>query len=141
MQGRSLVPLLKGARPAWRNSFLVEYYSDKVFPRVLHMGYKSVRNERWKYIHYLELAGMDELYDLKTDPYEMKNLIHQPGAEKALAEMKKEMERLLQETSANSKNVIAEKIIGHEETGVRRGSHSKSPPVSSRHSNPLKTTR
>ena len=75
MQGRSLVPLLKGTRPAWRSSFLIEYYSDKVFPRVLQMGYKAVRNGRWKYIHYLELEGMDELYDLETDPYEMKNLI------------------------------------------------------------------
>jgi arylsulfatase A-like enzyme len=101
MQGRSLVPLLKSARPEWRNSFLIEYYSDTVFRRVLQMGYKAVRNERWKYIHYLELEDMDELYDLKTDPYEMQNLINHPGAAKALAEMKKELERLLKETSAN----------------------------------------
>ncbi len=104
MQGRSLVPLLEGKRPAWRNSFLIEYYSDKVFPRVLQMGYKAARNERWKYIHYLELEGMDELYDLKTDPYEMKNLIHQPGAARTLAAMKREMERLLKETSVNPKS-------------------------------------
>ncbi len=44
------------------------------------MGYKAVRNERWKYIRYLELEGMDELYDLKADPYELENLIHQPRA-------------------------------------------------------------
>lgn len=99
MQGRSLVPLLKGARPAWRHSFLIEYYTDTVFPRVLQMGYKTVRNQRWKYIHYLELTGMDELYDLKTDPYEMKNLINHRGASKALAQMKTEMERLLKETN------------------------------------------
>ena len=98
MQGRSLVPLLKGARPAWRNSFLIEYYSDKVFPRIVQMGYKAVRNQRWKYIHYQELDGMDELYDLKSDPYEMKNLVHEPGAKKALAELKHELERLLRET-------------------------------------------
>jgi N-acetylglucosamine-6-sulfatase len=98
MQGRSLVPLLKGQKTAWRNSFLIEYYSDKVFPRMLQMGYKAVRNRRWKYIHYLELDGMDELYDLKTDPYEMKNLIHQYGAARPLAEMKKELERFLAET-------------------------------------------
>ncbi|MEK6336169.1 MAG: sulfatase [Acidobacteriota bacterium] len=96
VQGRSLVPLLKGARPAWRNSFLIEYYSDRVFPRMAQMGYKAVRNERWKYIHYLELEGMDELYDLKADPYEMENLIHRPGAARALAEMKNEMERFAQ---------------------------------------------
>ena len=97
MQGRSLVPLLKGQKTAWRNSFLIEYFSDKVFPRIVQMGYKAVRNQRWKYIHYLELDGMDELYDLKTDPYEMKNLISQPAAARQLAAMNKELKRLLAE--------------------------------------------
>jgi N-acetylglucosamine-6-sulfatase len=64
------------------------------------MGYKAVRSGRWKYIHYLELEGMDELYDLESDPYEMKNVIAQPGAARALADMKKEMARLLKETNA-----------------------------------------
>ena len=63
------------------------------------MGYKAVRNRRWKYIHYLELSGMDELYDLKSYPYEMNNLIKDPLAAGALAEMKQEMERLLKQTS------------------------------------------
>jgi len=108
MQGRSLVPLLQDGKPPWRHSFLIEYYTDKVFPRVLLMGYRAVRTEHWKYIHYLELAEMDELYDLKTDPYEMKNLIHQPGAAKALAEMKQEMEQLLEETLATPKNAMPE---------------------------------
>lgn len=93
MQGRSLVPLLKGAKPAWRNSFLIEYYSDKVFPRMLQMGYKAVRTQRWKYIHYLELDGMDELYDLKTDPYELKNLIKEPRAATQLNAMQAELKR------------------------------------------------
>ncbi len=100
MQGRSLAPLLKGARPAWRNSFLIEYYSDKVFPRIVQMGYKAVRNQRWKYIHYLELEAMDELYDLKSDPFEINNLVTEPRAQTALAEMKRELERLLRETKA-----------------------------------------
>ncbi len=102
MEGRSLVPLLKGTKTDWRKSFLVEYYSDKVFPRVHQMGYKAVRNERWKYIHYFELEGMDELYDLKADPYEIKNIIRQPGASKIVEEMKQEMDRLL--TSSIDKN-------------------------------------
>lgn len=98
MQGKSLVPLLKGARTRWRDSFLIEYYSDRVFPRMSQMGYKAVRNERWKYIHYVELPGMDELYDLKTDPFELKNLIDDPASAQALTEVKKEMERLLKPT-------------------------------------------
>jgi N-acetylglucosamine-6-sulfatase len=104
MQGKSLVPLIKspkGGPAPWRNSILVEYYSDKVFPRVLQMGYQSVRTERWKYIHYLELSGMDELYDLHADPYEMKNLINRPRAKRALSDMKQELARLLRETGAD----------------------------------------
>ena len=93
-QGRSLVSLLKGSGSEWRTSFLIEYYSDKVFPRIQKMGYKAVRTERYKYIHYLELDGMDELYDLKADPYEMKNIINQRDAAKALEDMKRELERL-----------------------------------------------
>ena len=59
------------------------------------MGYKAVRSERWKYIHYLELDGMDELYDLKADPYEMKNIINRRDSARTLEQMKKELERLL----------------------------------------------
>lgn len=95
MEGHSLVPLLKGERTEWRKSFLVEYFSDRVFPRVYRMGYKAVRNERWKFIHYFELQGMDELYDLKADPYEMTNIINQPHAAKTVEELKRELQRLV----------------------------------------------
>jgi N-acetylglucosamine-6-sulfatase len=94
IEGRSLAPLLKNSGGDWRRSFLIEYYSDKVMPRIQKMGYKAVRTERWKYIHYLELNGMDELYDLKADPYEMRNLINRPSAAKTLEGMKRELERL-----------------------------------------------
>ena len=98
MQGRSLVPLLRGEKIPWRNSFLIEYFSDKVFPRVLDMGYQCVRTEQWKYIHYVDLNGMDELYDLKADPFERKNVIGKARARPALERMKAELDRLLQET-------------------------------------------
>lgn len=94
VEGRSLVPLLKSLDSEWRRSFLIEYYSDKVFPRIQKMGYKAVRTERWKYIHYVELEGMDELYDLKADPYEMTNIINRRDAAAALENMKRELERL-----------------------------------------------
>jgi N-acetylglucosamine-6-sulfatase len=98
VQGRSLVPLLKGERPPWRSSLLIEYYSDTVFPRIVQMGYKAVRTRQWKYIDYLELEGMDELYDLAADPFEMRNVIDLPAAVDALGMMRKEMARLLQES-------------------------------------------
>jgi arylsulfatase A-like enzyme len=45
------------------------------FPRIRNMGYQAVRTERWKYIHYLELTGADELYDLQADAFELDNLV------------------------------------------------------------------
>jgi N-acetylglucosamine-6-sulfatase len=95
-QGRSLLPLFRGPAPDdWRTSFLIEYYSDIVFPRVNKMGYQAVRNERWKYIRYREQTDADELYDLETDPYELKNVINEPAAAPALAAMKSELQKLL----------------------------------------------
>lgn len=99
MQGRSLVPVLDNTPREWRRSFLIEYFSDTVFPRIHKMGYSAVRTERHKYIEYRELQGMDELYDLEADPYEERNLIGNPAAAAVQEAMKKELQRLLAETS------------------------------------------
>jgi N-acetylglucosamine-6-sulfatase len=95
IQGQSLVPLLKGESAKLRDSFLIEYFSDKVFERVDRMGYQAVRTDRWKYIHYIDLTGVDELYDLKVDPYEMKNLIDDPAASEPLADLRRELHKLV----------------------------------------------
>ena len=79
IDGRSLAPLLRGQTPAdWRKSLLIEYTTDTVFPRVLDMGYRAVRTQRWKLIRYNTLQGMDELYDLLHDPYEISNVFSRP---------------------------------------------------------------
>ena len=94
-QGRSLLPLLKGAAPAdWRKSILVEYFSDTVFPRMRKMGYHAVRDDHWKYIHYDEQADADELYDLTVDPYELKNIAHETAAADALLRCKMSCDKL-----------------------------------------------
>jgi N-acetylglucosamine-6-sulfatase len=98
LHGRSIVPLLKGEQAKLRDAFLLEYFSDTVFPRIDRMGYQAVRTGRWKFIHYTELQGMDELYDLEADQYEMHNRIGDSAARAALAELQAELQRLLRET-------------------------------------------
>ena len=97
-QGRSLVPLLEGASVPWRDSILLEYYTDQVFPRTLTMEYQAVRTERYKYIHYVELTGMDELYDLQADPYELENLIGTAPGDRVLPELQAGLAKLQQDT-------------------------------------------
>jgi N-acetylglucosamine-6-sulfatase len=91
MEGRSLLPIIAGEARDWRSSFLVEYYTDTVFPRVLTMGYSAVRTDRYKYIEYRELTDMNELYDLQSDPYEERNIIRSPGAAPILDGLRKEL--------------------------------------------------
>jgi len=100
LQGQSLVPIFNGTVSNWRTSFLMEYYSDTVFPRMVNMGYKAVRNERYKYIHYVDLDGMDELYDLASDPYELKNIINDVNSTKILSEMQTELNDQLTRTGS-----------------------------------------
>ena len=97
-QGRSLVPLRRGERPEWRRSVLSEYFSDTVFPRIRDMGYRAVRTERYKYIDYLELDGMDELYDLVVDPFELDNLVGSDRESKLRPALEAELARLRRET-------------------------------------------
>ena len=100
LHGLSLVPLFRAETPAdWRTSILVEYYTDTVFRRIVTMGYKAIRTDRYKYINYMELPGMDELYDLETDPYELDSVIDDPEYAAILDEMKVELQRLLDATS------------------------------------------
>jgi N-acetylglucosamine-6-sulfatase len=100
LHGKSLAPLLKDDLPDIRRSFLIERFSDQVFRRVADMGYQAIRSARWKYIRYSELEGMDELYDLAADPYEMQNVIARPENQPALVSLRREMLELLQSTAA-----------------------------------------
>jgi hypothetical protein len=54
-----------------------------------------VRTKRWKFIQYADLQGMDELYDLEADPYEMHNRI---ADARVRAELEDRLQRLLRET-------------------------------------------
>ena len=92
------MPLLNGEKKKLHDSFLIEYFSDTVFPRMNKMGYQAVRSGRWKLIHYTDVEGMDELYDLEHDPYEMHNRIGDADGRQALPALQDELRRLMRET-------------------------------------------
>jgi N-acetylglucosamine-6-sulfatase len=95
IQGRSLVPLLKGRTPRWRTSFLIEYFNESAFPWLVGMSYKAVRTERHKLIHWIHQDGVDELYDLERDPYEMTNAIADPAYADTRARLRRELRTLV----------------------------------------------
>jgi len=94
--GRSFVPLFDDPERTWRDSFLFEYFVEKVTPRC--PTYFAVRTSDWKYIHYPDLTGMDELYHLSRDPREQENCIEDAACQTALSTMRAELLRLNRES-------------------------------------------
>ena len=94
--GRSFLPLLRDPSAPWRTSMLAEYFLEKVGPRI--PDWQAVRTDRWKLIHYPDFDGMDELYDLASDPGEVTNRIGDPSAQGTLRELRGELKSLLEAT-------------------------------------------
>lgn len=92
MQGRSLLPLLKGERPPdWRTSFYYRYYHDPGDHNTrAHYG---VRTETHKLIHYWK-QDQWELFDLVKDPNELRNIYDDQGTQPLVARLKTELSRL-----------------------------------------------
>ncbi len=70
-EGRSLVPLLQGETPQWRTDFLMEHrFDNKEIPKSV-----GLRGPRWVYALYDEQEPpYEQLFDLETDPAQLKNL-------------------------------------------------------------------
>jgi arylsulfatase A-like enzyme len=94
MQGRSLLPLLRGQTPKdWRTSFYYHYYEYPVPHRVRpHYG---VVTEQYKLVHFYK-PDVDywELYDRKKDPNEVRNFANDPAYAEIVAQLKQEVARL-----------------------------------------------
>ena len=75
----------------WRKSLYYHYYEFPGFHSVrAHFG---VKMERYKLIYFYK-EKIWELYDLKEDPSEMKNLYGKEGMEKITEQLKTELARL-----------------------------------------------
>ena len=69
-EGRDFSLLLRGRKPAWREAVFGQYD--------LHNGalayMRMIRKGDWKLVRHSYVRGRDELYDLKADPEELRNL-------------------------------------------------------------------
>jgi arylsulfatase A-like enzyme len=63
------------------------------------MSYKAVRTERAKLIHWVHKEGVDELYDLAADPYELRNVMRRPAYGKVRTRLYQELRKLVAEAA------------------------------------------
>jgi arylsulfatase A-like enzyme len=94
MQGRSMVPVLKGKTPPdWRKEHYYHYYEYPGSHMVKrHYG---ISTERYKLIHFYYDIDEWELFDLAADPLEMKNVYSNPTYSSVKAELHKKLAELM----------------------------------------------
>ena len=100
LHGRSWKKLVQAGDPTWRKSFLYHYNYEKQFPYTPNI--RGVRTDDFKYSHYPHGDGMPdrhlaELYDLKNDPQERRNLVADPKYASKVKEMQAELNRVMAE--------------------------------------------
>lgn len=95
MQGKSLVPVLKGEKPTdWRTSLYYRYYHDPGdHNTAAHLG---VRTQTQKLIYFWK-KDQWEFFDLQKDPNELHNLYNDEASQPAIAKLKEEITRLKKE--------------------------------------------
>jgi arylsulfatase A-like enzyme len=101
MQGMSMVPVLKGKTPAsWRKEHYYHYYEYPAVHSVKrHYG---ISNDRYKLIHYYNDIDEWELFDLKNDPEEMKNVYNDPAYSRIKDDLHKRLDSLRAKYKDNS---------------------------------------
>ena len=72
--GDSLIPLLRTASGGWRRDFLIEHMAEGGSGPPTYCG---VRSESATYVYYE--TGEEELYDLRSDPDQVSNLMADSG--------------------------------------------------------------
>jgi arylsulfatase A-like enzyme len=89
--GRSLVPLLHGLDVPWRHDFLIEWLSPRTTP-IVPPPFTAIRTRRYLYVKYE--TGERELYDHRTDSYEVENLADSAGTKAIRRRLAERLEEL-----------------------------------------------
>lgn len=119
MQGASLVPILKGETPTdWRKTHYYHYYEYPGW-HMVHR-HEGVYDGRHKLMNFYDL-GEWELYDLETDPNELKNQFANPDFADEVARLRKELNRLREqyEVPANETQDLSNVNRHHHSENIR----------------------
>ncbi len=85
--GMDICPLLRGEKVKWRDAVFGQYD--------LHNGglayMRMIRTNQWKLVRFFGANGLDELYDLESDPEEGNNLANNPAFHKLREELQKRL--------------------------------------------------
>jgi N-acetylglucosamine-6-sulfatase len=98
VDGRSVLPVLRGQRMASAGEFLYEYYWEHAFPHTPTTF--ALRGDRFKYIYYHGVWDRQELFDLQTDPQERFNLVDLPAYQDTMRAMRDRLWTKLQGENA-----------------------------------------
>ncbi|HVS63997.1 MAG TPA: sulfatase [Thermoanaerobaculia bacterium] len=96
VDGRSVLPALRGEPMGSPGELLYEYYWEHAFPHTPTTF--ALRDERYKYIYYHGVWDSAELYDLEADPDERFNLIDLPDHGERAEAMRDRLWELLEQT-------------------------------------------
>ncbi|WP_346860899.1 sulfatase [uncultured Draconibacterium sp.] len=93
MQGKSMLPILKGETPAdWRKAHYYHYYEHPSEHNV--MRHYGITTDKYKLIHFYYDMDKWELFDLEKDPNEMVNIYDDPAYTDVQADLHKQLEEL-----------------------------------------------
>jgi N-acetylglucosamine-6-sulfatase len=97
--GRSWKRLCAAGDPAWRTEWLYEYDYEKQFPYTPNI--RGIRTDRFKFVRYPHGDGgpdrhLPELYDLRADPQETRNLAADPTLAATRADLERRLAALLE---------------------------------------------
>jgi len=97
MDGVSLMPTVRHPKPPPNRAYELEapapLFAGNIPQNQWDRPYKGVRTDRYTYVVYTE-TGERELYDRRTDPYELRNVVNDPAYAKIEARLAAKLAKL-----------------------------------------------